>query len=134
MAIFKSTTKKVSAPKKEKAVKAVKAEKTTKPAVVGTSTRAITSRYALVIRKPRVTEKAAMLAEKNNVYAFEIDSRATKKDVKDAVRDLYKVNAERVNIVRLPGKNVFIRGTRGKTSAVKKALVFLKKGDKIEFI
>lgn len=131
MAIFKSTTKKVSAPKKEKAVKA---EKTNKPAVVGTSARAITSRYALVIRKPRVTEKAAMLAEKNNIYAFEIDRNATKKDVKDAIRDIYKVNAVRINIVRLPGKNVFIRGTRGKTSMVKKALVSLQKGDKIEFI
>ncbi|MFA6445851.1 MAG: 50S ribosomal protein L23 [Candidatus Paceibacterota bacterium] len=129
MALLKSTTKKVAT------AKVVKPAKTTKPAVIGaTSTRAITSRYASVIRKPRVTEKAGMLSEKFNAYAFEIDNRATKDDVRDAVRDLYKVEAVKVNIIRLPAKKMFSRGTRGKTSAVKKAIVFLKKGDKIEFI
>ena len=87
-----------------------------------------------VIKKPKVTEKSGIAAESRNVYTFEVTRGATKRTVAEAVKQLYKVTPVRVNIVNLPAKNIVRRGKVGTKSSVKKALVFLKKGDKIAFI
>ena len=86
-----------------------------------------------VLKHPRVTEKAAILSG-NNIYTFEIDPKATKIDVLRAVKNVYKVDPVKVTISTLPAKRKFVRGRRGTTSAVKKAMVYLKKGDSIEFV
>lgn len=83
------------------------------------------------IKKPRITEKATFSAEKG-AYIFEIVQDATKATVAKAIEALYKVVPRKVNIVRNPAKVVFVRGKVGKKQAVKKAIVFLKKGDKID--
>lgn len=85
-----------------------------------------------ILNKPRITEKAALLAETKNTYVFEIGKAVTKPQVAKAVKTLYKVEPLKVNIVKLPAKKVFSRGKRGSTSSVRKAYVVLKKGDKIE--
>lgn len=82
--------------------------------------------------KPRITEKAGVAAETSNIYTFEIAKTATKHNVMQAVKAAYKVTPVKVNIVNLPSERVFVRGKFGTKSGVKKALVFLKKGDKIE--
>lgn len=87
--------------------------------------------FAKFIRKPRITEKAGIAGE-SNVYTFEVEKTATKGKIKQAVKELYKVIPVKVNIVNLPAKKVFVRGKFGSQAGVKKALVFLKKGDKIE--
>jgi large subunit ribosomal protein L23 len=87
-----------------------------------------------VIMKPRITEKAGIKAETQNVYTFQVTKEATKTTIAKAVRNLYKVNPIKVNIVKLPAKNITRGGKKGSKQAVKKALVFLKKGDKIAFI
>ena len=79
-----------------------------------------------VIKKPKITEKAGIAAESKNVYTFEV--------TKDAIKQLYKVTPIKVNMISLPAKNITRRGKAGKRGAIKKALVFLKKGDKIAFI
>ena len=86
-----------------------------------------------ILKHPRITEKAAILAEKN-VYTFEVDPHAGKIEIARAVKQIYNVEPVRVNIIKLPAKKVTIRGKRGVKSAVKKALVYLKEGDKIEFV
>ena len=86
-----------------------------------------------VIVRPRITEKAAYEAE-NNSYAFEIATWANKDQVKKAVKEIYKVTPVKIAVAYLPSKNVVVRGKKGVKSGVKKAYVFLKKGDKIEFI
>lgn len=86
-----------------------------------------------VLKYPRITEKAAILAEKN-AYTFEINPQANKIDVARAIKKVYNVEPVRVNITKLPARNVIVRGRRGVKSAVKKAIVYLKKGDKIEFV
>ncbi len=88
----------------------------------------------LILKKPRITEKAGIKAESNNVYTFEVTKEATKKGVMLAIKEVYKVTPVKVNIVNLPAKQVMSRGKRGTKPAVKKALVTLKKGDKIAFI
>ncbi len=89
------------------------------------------AKYAHILRRPRITEKASFLAEAH-VYAFEVIASATKKEVAEAVRAFYKVVPVKVNMVKNPAKKILVRGKKGVTSAVKKAYVFLKKGDKIE--
>ena len=89
---------------------------------------------ALCIKRPRLTEKSGIQAENSQVYTFEITPKATKTMVKKAIVEMYKVTPVKVNITRLPNKNVFARGRKGTKSGVKKAVVYLKKGDKIEFI
>ena len=88
----------------------------------------------LIIKKPRITEKSGLQAEMNGVYTFEVMGQANKKSVAKAVKEIYKVTPVKVNIVNLPAKKVFARGKVGRKTGVKKAVVFLKKGDKIEFV
>jgi large subunit ribosomal protein L23 len=84
-----------------------------------------------VIKRPRITEKAAISAEKG-VYVFEIHSTATKASVAASVKELYKVTPVNVNIAKTPKKNVMVRGKKSVKGGVIKAYVTLKKGDKIE--
>lgn len=88
----------------------------------------------LIIKKPRITEKSGIQAETLGVYTFEVTAKANKKNVAKAVKEIYKVTPVKVNITNLPAKIVFSRGKTGRRSGVKKAVVYLKKGDKIEFV
>ncbi len=86
-----------------------------------------------VIRKPVVTEKASILQEKK-VYAFWVDPRATKIDVKVAVKTLYGVDVKAVRMINVPDKFRAIRkGTMNKRKEFCKAYVTLKKDGKLDF-
>jgi large subunit ribosomal protein L23 len=87
----------------------------------------------IVIKNPRITEKASMKAEQN-VYTFDIASGANKTEIKKAVFALYKVKPVKVNVSSLPKKNIMMRGKPGVRGGGRKALVYLKKGDTIEFV
>jgi len=86
-----------------------------------------------IIKKPRVTEKASYVAEQN-VYTFDVEKSANKTEIKKAIFQLYKVKPVKVNILAVPAKRVSLRGRGSLSGAGKKALVYLKKGDKIEII
>jgi large subunit ribosomal protein L23 len=88
----------------------------------------------LIIKKPRITEKSGIQAETLGVYTFEVTEKANKKNIAKAIKELYKVTPVKVNIINLPAKIVFTRGKTGRKSGVKKAIVYLKKGDKIDFV
>ncbi|PIQ66319.1 MAG: 50S ribosomal protein L23 [Candidatus Zambryskibacteria bacterium CG11_big_fil_rev_8_21_14_0_20_42_18] len=87
-----------------------------------------------VLLRPRITEKAALGVDKLNVYVFEVTKDATKKSISTSVHGAYGITPTKVRVVSLPAKKVFVRGKRGIKSGVKKAYVYLKKGDKIELI
>lgn len=88
----------------------------------------------IALKRPRITEKATMLAERENnkAYTFEIDARANKGDVVLSVKRLFGVTPLKVAITTNPRKAVQVRGKAGFKGGVKKAVVYLKKGDKIE--
>ena len=86
-----------------------------------------------IIKKLRVTEKASFLAEQN-VYTFNVEQSANKTEIAKAIFQLYKVKPVKITILQVPDKKVFARGKAGVKSGGKKALVYLKKEDKIEFI
>lgn len=93
-----------------------------------------TIRAKNVLLKPRITEKAALGADKSNVYVFEVTKNATKKSIASSVHEVYGVQPEKVRVVSIPAKRVVVRGRRGIKSGGKKAYVYLKKGDKIELV
>lgn len=88
---------------------------------------------ASVIIRPRITEKSGVLSQ-NGSYTFEINKTANKNTVSKAITALYKVIPERVSIINTPIKNVFVKGRRGTIAGMKKAIVTLRKGDKIDFV
>ncbi len=84
-----------------------------------------------VLKKPLVTEKAEALRAEN-VYIFEVDRKANKKLIKEAVRKIYGVTPEKVNVTYINAKRKRNRYGYGFTPRRKKAYVFLDKKDKIE--
>ncbi|OHA60994.1 MAG: 50S ribosomal protein L23 [Candidatus Vogelbacteria bacterium RIFOXYD2_FULL_44_9] len=88
----------------------------------------------VLLARPHITEKATMLNETNKfpIYTFVVDPSAHKTEIKKAIVALYKVTPVKINIINMPAKKVTRRGKVGTTTATKKALVFLKVGDKIE--
>lgn len=86
-----------------------------------------------VIKNPRVTEKGAYKAEAN-VYTFDVASGANKNEVKKAIFALYKVKPLQVNILAVPAKRKNFKGRPSVGAKTKKAFVYLKKGDKIDFV
>ena len=85
------------------------------------------------IKNPRVTEKASFASEQN-VYTFDISQSANKTEIKKAIFALYKVWPLKVNVASVPQKNVMFKGKAGMKGGGRKAFVYLKKGEKIEFI
>lgn len=96
---------------------------------------ATTPNYSGILLKPRITEKAAKLMEQN-VYTFEVHPKASKGDIKEAVRALYNVTPIAVRIVNMPRTRIDspMRRRRGMRKQVKKALVELKEGERIELM
>lgn len=89
-----------------------------------------------VLLRPHVTEKATDLSERN-VYAFEVNMRANKVHVRQAIEKLYKVSPVKIAMITTKAKtmkNPRTNRTQSKRQAGKKALVYLKVGDKIEVI
>lgn len=88
-----------------------------------------------IIKEYRVTEKATDLMANDNKYTFSVYKTATRTQVAAAISKLYSVEVERVNIINQSGKakrNRVSRGAPGRTVAIKKAIVTLKEGSKIE--
>lgn len=120
--------------------KAVKAEKAvTIPETRNADTKAVAmpkgsfSTGTEAILRPHITEKSGVLSEKN-VYTFQVAKTANKDTIAKAVKSLYKVTPVKIGIVNIPSKKVFVRGKRGVVSGMKKAIVTLKAGDKIDFV
>lgn len=91
----------------------------------------------IIIKKPVITEKMTAITEKLNRYAFIVDKRANKLQIKQAVQDLYGVQVESVNTINYEGK-LKSRYTKtgiisGRRDAFKKAIVTLAKGETIDF-
>lgn len=86
-----------------------------------------------IIRKPLITEKSLQMANLNNVYVFEVERLANKKEVKEAVEDIFQVHVLSVNtVMRHAGKkSTGRRRLKVVTAKTKKVMVKLKAGEKI---
>ncbi len=124
MALFSRTKKTEETQSQETAV-----------ATVGRKPQATDRNLESIIVAPRITEKSVKMGD-SNVYTFVVAERATKFLVRDAIKALYGVTPVKVNIVR---KRPALRlaGSKNrmvKVSGMKKAYVYLKKGDTINLV
>ena len=94
-------------------------------------TKKFNSRLADVIRKPIITEKATNALDLNQ-YTFEVDHRAAKPDIKAAVETMFNVKVIGVNTMNPPRRSRRVGKFAGKRSQIKKAIIRLAEGDKIQ--
>ncbi|MBK50150.1 MAG: 50S ribosomal protein L23 [Chloroflexi bacterium] len=84
----------------------------------------------LVLKKPVVTEKSTAMNQASR-YVFEVDTRANKMDVKNAVQSAFNVTVLKVNIMNIKGKKKRFGPKISKLPDRKKAIVTLSQGDSI---
>jgi len=141
MSLFNTQRKKTTNPtagetklaaKPDKVVTTKKVASTDKPVKAAKATATVVVAKNSVIVKPRITEKATALAEKG-IYTFDVAMRSNSQQIAQEIRKTYKVTPIKVSVAAIPRKSMFVRGKKGSTTVGKKAYVYLKKGDKIEF-
>ncbi len=103
-----------------------------------------------IVKRRYITEKSTLLTslkDKNSnpslrrfelpKYVFIVDPKATKTEIASAVEEIYadrKVKVTAVNTINVKGKMRRVRGRLGRTTAFKKAIVTLEKGDELESV
>ena len=98
--------------------------------------------YQKIIIKPVLTEKMAILEERENKYAFIVNSASNKKDIKSAVEKKFDVLVSKVSTINRKGKvkQMTVKSggrtirTSGRRSGWKKAIVALEPGSKIDLM
>lgn len=102
-----------------------------KPARALKRKKAGTKSSFLVLKAPHITEKATDLIQKNQ-YTFKVSLNSNKTEIKKAVERLYNVDVLSVKIIKVPRKKRRLGRISGWRKAYKKAIVKIKKGQKIE--
>ena len=114
----------------------VKAKKA-KPAVAKKSSAKVRKSHARAgiayrtLVHPLVTEKATMLAEKNQ-YVFQVQTQATKAEIKQAIFEVYGIKPIKINTCNFSGKSVRYGRVQGTTKSWKKAVITVPEGEKIQ--
>ena len=80
---------------------------------------------------PLVTEKSTNISEQNKVV-FKVPSKANKKNIKNNIEKIFKVNVIKINIINKQNRIKLTRGKKVKVSGFKKAIITLKKGQSID--
>ena len=80
---------------------------------------------------PLVTEKSTNLSEQNKIV-FKVPNSANKKNLKNNIEKLFKVNVTKINIINKQSRTKLTRGRKVKVSGYKKAIITLKKGQSID--
>ena len=89
------------------------------------------ARHYDTILSPVITEKSTVLSEDNKVV-FKVALDANKKEITEAVEELFKVKVKAVNTIRQNGKVKRFRGIKGRRDDAKKAVVTLEEGHSID--
>ena len=89
------------------------------------------ARHYDTIDAPVITEKATIASEANQIV-FKVRREATKTQIKAAIEKLFDVKVTAVNTLVRKGKNKVFRGVRGRQQDVKKAVVTLADGYRID--
>ena len=85
-----------------------------------------------IIKRPIITERSSDLMAKDNKYSFVVDKKANKTEVKYAVKELFNVEVEKVNVMNVRPKRRRVGKYEGKKPGYKKAIVKLAAGNSIE--
>lgn len=85
-----------------------------------------------IIYAPIITEKTALMANENK-YAFKVDPRANKTEIKQAIESIFNVSVVSINTTNSHPKKRRVGKYTGMTNKYKKAIVKLAKGSTISF-
>lgn len=91
-------------------------------------------RLMTVLVGPHISEKATILAEKNNQVCFKVRRDSSKKEIAQAVELMFEVKVDAVQVTNVRGKNKRFGQTMGKRNDWKKAYVTLAEGHDIDFM
>lgn len=86
-----------------------------------------------ILKRPLITEKSTTDKEQHNKLHFEVDRRANKIEIKEAVEKMFKVNVLEVRTLMVKGHNKRVGRHTVRTSDWKKAVVTIKSGQRVEF-
>ena len=86
-----------------------------------------------VLRAPKMSEKTLSLKEEANQFAFEVDQRGNKIQIKESIEKSFKVSVLKVRTMNVRGKKKRLGRYQGLKSSWKKAIITLKEGDTIEY-
>jgi len=86
-----------------------------------------------VLRRPILTEKSSFQSDNLHRYTFEVDVRANKHQIRDAVEQIFNVQVTAVNVMNIRGKRRRWGRILGRTKDWKKAIVTLAPGQSIQF-
>lgn len=87
-----------------------------------------------IIKKPLFTEKGGNLKESENKILVEVFADANKIEIKKAIEEIFKVKVEKISTLNIKGKFKRYGRSIGKRPDRKKAIITLKKGEKLDFI
>lgn len=87
-----------------------------------------------IIVRPLITEKTMKMQEADNKVTFEVARSANKTQVRIAIEEIFNVKVEKVNIVNVRPRTKRVGKYEGTTSAVRKAIVKLADGHKINLV
>ena len=80
---------------------------------------------------PLITEKSTNMSDQNKIV-FKVPNGANKKNLKNNIEKIFKVNVTKINIINKQNKIKLTRGRKVKVSGYKKAIITLKKGQSID--
>ena len=86
-----------------------------------------------ILKRPLITEKISSQTDELGKYAFEVDKRANKIEIKKAIESRFDVDVTRVRTMNVLGKIKRMGKFTGRQSSWKKAVVTLKPGQTIDF-
>lgn len=87
-----------------------------------------------IIVRPIVTEKTVLLQQNDNKVTFEVAKGSNKVEIRQAVEEIFNVKVEKVNVVNVLPRKKRVGKYEGKTASVRKAIVKLAEGSKIDII
>ncbi len=86
------------------------------------------------IKRPLLTEKGLILRDEQNKYTFVVAKNASKDVIAKAIEEIFKVNVTKITTCAMRGKMHRMGRFQGKRPDYKKAVVTLKKGEKIDVV
>ncbi len=90
--------------------------------------------YYNLIKSPLITEKASFLKERFGKYALYVDVRASKKQLKEAIKSIFDVNVLSINVIKVPSKKKRFKGVIGNRKQKKKIYFSLANGQNLDMV
>ena len=88
--------------------------------------------YRDIIIRPIITEKSMRYMDADNKISFEVAKGTNKVQIAQAVKAIFGVDVEKVNIINVKPKTKRVGRYVGKTKAIRKAIVKIKAGQEID--